>query len=65
MVRNRLSEYGLPQELSGAARRFSQAGIGMDSELGAIDALLGEGLGNELVSQCASFRVRPASGCAT
>ncbi len=35
----------------GAARRFRQAGIGMDSELVANDALLGEGLGNELVSQ--------------
>ena len=48
-----------------AARRFRQAGIGMDSELDAIDAQLGEGLGNELVSQCASFRVRPVSGCAS
>ena len=58
----------------GAARRLGQAGIGqrkghrlgchdraatgMDRHLIWNDALLGEGLGNELASQCGSFRMR-------
>lgn len=51
----RLGHAEIDQQKRHRLGRHHRAAIGMDSELIANDALLGEGLGNKLLRQCCSF----------